>query len=228
MEISEMGVFKQVEAIEAWQANPNIHPLTCGQCNPHVNLVAEIIPTSNIIVMSSQEGSKITLTCPKCDYVQDNVPDIVYNWYIYTHLNHKIPLGQVVELEITEDCSPDEIFYGKDYKFSEDRKYMKPDEGVEGDKEIVLRFVGNLRALVVGYTRDCDGTPLYCLSNLRVKYNSGDLPDNIRGRLDETIRYRKWAKYLQTGWSEDSLKVIEGQFVPLLYNSIYEYEENLV
>ena len=143
-------------------------------------------------------------------------------------MSHKIPLGQVVEVEITDGYGVDALFYGKDYVF--DRKiggkvYGKPTEGVEGDQEIVLRFIGNLRALVVGYSQDCDGTPLYCLSNIRVKYNCDHLPDGIKSRISETLKYKMWSEFLKTGIPEEELKVIEGQLVPLKYKSIFEYEK---
>ena len=231
MKISEMGVFKMLDAIEAWQGDPNLHELTCsgggGQCrgfkDQGVKLVSKVLTTDQPINISGQEGSRIVLECPECNRIQEKVPDCVYKWYIETHLNHNIPLGQVVDVEITDDFGADAIFVGKDYDFK--GRYGKPSEGVEGDQEICLNFVGKLRALVVGYSRDCDGTPLYCLSNIRVKYNCDHLPDDVKSRLRETMLYKKWSEYLKTGFSEDSLKVVEGQFVPLLYKSIFEYEK---
>lgn len=237
--ISEMGVLKMFDAIEAWQGDPTHHELTCygggGNCfgfkEQGVKLIPKTILTAQHVNVSGQEGSKIVLECPECDFVQEKVPDFVYQWYIDTHMNHNVPLGQVVEIEITEGYGADAIFYGKDYVFDREiggKIYEKPTEGVEGDKEIVLRFVGNLRALVVGYSQDCDGSPLYCLSNIRVKYNSSHLPEKLRGSLAETLNYKKWAEYLQTGIAEEALKVIEGQFVPLLYESIFEYEKMMM
>jgi len=229
MKISDIGALKMFEAIEAWQADPNLHELTCsgggGECSG-VKLIPKMMATANHINLSGQEGSKIVLECPNCDFVQERVPDCVYQWYIDTHMSHNIPLGQVVELEITEGFGADAIFYGKDYNFQ--GRYGKPTEGVEGDKEIVLRFVGNLRALVVGYSQDCDGTPLYCLSNIRVKYNCGHLPEKLGGNMAETINYKKWSEFFKTGICEEDLKVIEGQLVPLKYKSIFEYEEMMM
>ena len=229
MEISELGVFKLLDAVDSWQVGLNHHELTCsgggGKCS-NVKLVGKIVATSNAINVSGQADSKIVLECPKCGYIQNNVPDYVYQWYITTHMTHKISLGQVVEVEIDDGYGADDIFYGKDYNFQ--GRYGKPSEDVEGDQEIILRFIGNLRALVVGYSRDCDGTPLYCLSNIRVQYNSPHLPENVRGRLAETCAYKKWAEYLKTGFAEDDLKLIEGQVVPLKFNSIFEYEKDMV
>jgi hypothetical protein len=226
MKISDMGVFKLLDAIEAWQGNPNIHPLTCGNCSD-VSLEGKAEPTSDFVSLSSQEGSKVYLKCPECDYTQENIPECVYQWYIDTHLNHAIPLGQVVDLEITDGCAADAIFYGKDYPVPEGREFFKPTDGVEGDQAIVIGFEGKLRALVVGYSRDCDGTPLYCLSNIRVKYNCDNMPDDKKSRLAETMEYKKFSNFLQTGWSEDSLTVVEGQFVPLKYISIFQYIDEL-
>jgi len=223
MNISEMGVLKLIAAIEAWQGDPNVHQLTCGGGNcSGVALVHKVIRTAQHVNISGQEGSKVVLECPECKRIQDKVPDAVYQWYISTHMSHKIPLGQVVDVELTDGHGADAIFTGKDFDFQ--GRYGKPSEGVEGDQEICLNFIGRLRALVVGYARDCDGTPLYCLSNIRVKYNCDHLPDGIKSRMEETIRYKKWSEYLKTGFSEEDLKIVEGQFVPLLYNSIFEYE----
>lgn len=221
MKISELGVLKMLDAIEAWQKDPKLHELTCSKCEEHVNLKPKMVPTSGFINLSGQEGSTVVLECPKCDYVQSIIPDSVYQWYIDTHLKHNILLGQVVEVEFTEDIGVDEIFYGKDYPVPEgDRgRYFKPSENVAGDREIVLRFIGKLRTLVVGHLRDCDGSPIYCLSNLRVKYNGSGLKENIA--------YNTWSKYLHLGFCEDILKVVEGEFVPLLHDSIFEYKECL-
>ena len=225
MNISEMGMFKMFDALVAWQGDPNLHELTCrndgGNCSD-AKLVPKIAYISDVVNISGQEGYEIVLECPQCGSKQKKVPEHIYQWYIDTHLNHNIPLGQVVDVELTEGYGADAIFIGKDFDFQ--GRYGKPSEGVEGDQEICLNFIGRLRALVVGYARDRDGTPLYCLSNIRVKYNCDHLPDGIKSRMEETIRYKKWSEYLKTGFSEEDLKIVEGQFVPLLYNSIFEYE----
>ena len=214
MEISEMGVLKQMDAIKAWQADPNVHELTCGSdsCN-HVKLIAKAIPTSSYINLSGQEGSKIVLECPECDYTQDFVPDCVYKYYIDNTLNYKIPLGQVVEIEMSEDAG-------------ENTFYTSEDDGI--DQDVHIGIVGKVRGIVVGHSRDCDGTPLYCISNLRVKYHCANLPEGMRSRMTETMTYSKWAKIFSSGWGEGNLKVLDGQFVPLLFESIFEYEEDMM
>ena len=232
IQISEMGVFKMIDAIEAWQADPNVHQLTCsgggGNCSG-VALKHKVI-VAQLVNVSGQEGSRIVLYCPECDFVQEKIPDAVYQWYINTHMSHDIPLGQVVEVELTDGCGMDAIYYGKDYVFTREiggKVYGSPSEGVEGDKEIALCFLGTLKALVVGYTRDCDGTALYYLSDKRIKYNCGGLPENFRRKMNETKLYKGYATHLTGPFSGDSLKVCEGELVPLKYLSIYEYEDML-
>jgi hypothetical protein len=233
MEISEMGVLKMLDAIEVWQGDPNHHELTCsgggGECSD-VKMVGKMIATSSLINISGQDGSKLVLECPKCGRIQENVPNCVYQWYIDTHMSHDIPLGQVVEVELTDGCGMDSIYYGEDYVFEREiggKVYGSPDEGVKGDKEIALCFLGTLKALVVGYTRDCDGTACYYLSHKRIKYNCGGMHEKFRNKMHETRTYRAYANYLSGPWSADSLKICEGEFVPLLYNSVYEYEDML-
>jgi len=139
MEIKDLGTFLLLDAIEAWQGDPNLHPLTCGSDNcDHVSLVGKVKTINDVLNISSQKGATIFLKCPECDYTQDFVPDCVYNWYIGTHLNHKILLGQVVEVKFDEDCGADAIFFGADYKFPEGCEFLSPSLKVEGDKEIVL------------------------------------------------------------------------------------------
>jgi hypothetical protein len=51
--------------VQAWQASPDVHPLTCGNESSHRLLVAE------------KRGRKVVLTCPDCDYLQDWIPNVV-------------------------------------------------------------------------------------------------------------------------------------------------------
>ena len=227
MEIKDMGTFKLLDAIEAWQGNPNVHELTCGKCEKsHVKLVGEIKQTDRHINISTHEGCEVVLKCPECGHIQEQVPDCVYQYHIENELSYNIPLGQVVEVDITDGCGADAIYFGKDRVYG-DGTVVKQEEGVTGGEEIVLCFIGKLKSIVVGHSRDCDGTPLYCLSNIRVRYAGASLPDNIRGRMTETLEYKKWSEYLKTGFDEESLKVIEGQFVPLKYGSIFDYVDEM-
>jgi hypothetical protein len=47
---------KAVQTAEAWQANPNVHPLTCGVNSDHRPLVPEL-----------RDGAAV-LFCPDCSY----------------------------------------------------------------------------------------------------------------------------------------------------------------
>jgi hypothetical protein len=218
MEVKDMGILVMHEAIEKWQEDNRVHPLTCGTCN-HVNLKPCIEATGGHISLSSQAGSKIVLECPQCDYKQEYVPECVYRWYAAHYLSHLIPLGQVVEVEITE-----EMDVGASYRVNEfvydDGTIVPKSKGVIGEKDIHLGTIGKLKGLVVGHTRDCDGEPLYVLSDIRVKFNDD------RG-LEETLSYKKWSSFFQTGFPESCLKVIEGEFVPLEYGSIFDYERSM-
>ena len=46
---------EQIEALEAWQANPQVHPYTCGRDSSHASLVP------------MRGGWR----CPDCDYTQN-------------------------------------------------------------------------------------------------------------------------------------------------------------
>jgi hypothetical protein len=221
MKINELGALHKLDAIEEWQKDKNVHPLTCGNDANHTLLVGEFIKKDGIISMGITGG--IQLKCPDCDYVQSHIPKPVFSAYIDKHMQHKIPLGQVVEFDRDDGWGVDAIYYGNDYKFPADRSWMKPTEGVEGDQEIVLTVIGTYRGIVVGRSRDCDGTPLYAVSDARIEY----LRDkSTEPSIVETMNYKKWCNWLITGISQDGLRVIEGQFVPLLYKSAFEYENH--
>jgi len=219
----KLGALRKLDAIEAWQHNDHVHPLTCGNDSNHELLVAKMVPTSNVIVVSSDQGSKIILKCPDCDYVQEHVPEIVYETFIANEFSHKIPLGQVVDVELDDTY---QLFYGEDYVFPKREHDMLPEmrstsPGVKGDREIALGVKGTARLLIVGHTRDCDGEPLYACSDLRVKFGVDE-----KG-INEVIAYRRWCAMLLMHRSESGLTVVEGEFIPLLYDSIYDYEDEM-
>jgi len=60
-------VDEQVAAIRRWQANPGVHPLTCGNDSSHGFLRASI----------ESEGQMVLL-CPDCEYRQVEIPAIVF------------------------------------------------------------------------------------------------------------------------------------------------------
>ncbi len=53
-----------IKAIESWQANDWVHPLTCGNNSLHENLIPVV-----------QDGT-IVLKCTDCDYVQTYIPEM--------------------------------------------------------------------------------------------------------------------------------------------------------
>jgi len=60
-------VDEQITAIRRWQANPRVHPLTCGNDSSHGRLRASV----------ESEGQMVLL-CPDCDYRQVEIPTIVF------------------------------------------------------------------------------------------------------------------------------------------------------
>jgi hypothetical protein len=58
-------VDKTIAAVQAWQANETVHPLTCGNDSSHRLLEAV------------KQGRKVFLKCPDCEYVQADIPYVV-------------------------------------------------------------------------------------------------------------------------------------------------------
>ncbi len=104
-------------------------------------------------------------------------------------LNHNIPLGQVVEVEIETHSS-----------------LVVGDTGIKG----------MARLFVVKHDRDCDGTPLYGLSNYPITYHQNSFLSR------EWQLYHSVCMYF-SGYSEESLKVIEGVKVEKLYDNVMNY-----
>lgn len=122
------------------------------------------------------------------------------------HLNHTIPLGQVVDVTMTGNHH-----FGL-------HQYNPPRAD---KKEISLNIKGKARLIVVGHTRDCDGEPLYCLSDRAI----GLPEDPARGSILRTMQYKMHCNLLLLNYGKSSLKVVKGQVVPLKYANITEYLE---
>ena len=60
-----------IEAVEMWQANNEMHPLTCGYSSEHSPLIVRDI-----------EGH-IILSCLDCLYAQETIPKVVIKHYIH-------------------------------------------------------------------------------------------------------------------------------------------------
>ncbi len=50
-------------AVQAWQANPDVHPLRC--------------PIEKRPLVAVKEGRRVVLQCPTCDYSQTEIPEVV-------------------------------------------------------------------------------------------------------------------------------------------------------
>lgn len=56
---------KKIYRILKWQSCGFVHPLTCGKNSEH-------------ILKPKEKDGDVILICPDCDYVQNHVPDVVY------------------------------------------------------------------------------------------------------------------------------------------------------
>lgn len=73
---------------------------------------------------------------------------------------------------------------------------------------------GRCRLYVVAHSRDCDGTPLYSLSDIPVLYPTGDKFSR------EALVYKALATLVQHGYSEESLVVVAQERI---YATMAEY-----
>lgn len=143
----------------------------------------------------------------------------------YDNQRHNIPIGQVVEVTYNGDESPwgiewsngRSIYTGPRYDMERHEHIQPPAEF----KEVCLGIRGTVKAIVVGFTRDCDGTPLYILSDKPIGYTPG-------GGFRESHEYGSWVNYFEHGFSERSLKVCTGEFIPLKYRDIWHYKRCLL
>jgi hypothetical protein len=74
-----------VKQIIAWQSNPLLHPLTCGNDSNHEVLVPVI------------EKKKVILRCLDCEYIQRWIPDVCMIDYIPSSLE------ELLKAEAKED-----------------------------------------------------------------------------------------------------------------------------
>lgn len=101
---------------------------------------------------------------------------------------HLYPLGTIVEIDL--DISQ---------------------PGTEPGIEINLK--GTCRLFVVGHNRDCDGIPLYVLSDIPVKF-----PLGAPTFSQERLVYKTLAKVVESGYGEESLRPT-GMFMDLTENN---------
>ena len=77
MKISAITIPQKIEAINKWQNDSGMHPLTCGFDSTHKPLIAEQIGQIEVI-----------LACPNCSYIQ-RIPALVYSFWA-----RQIPEGE--------------------------------------------------------------------------------------------------------------------------------------
>lgn len=128
--------------------------------------------------------------------ILNNLPE-----FRHDNETHKIQLGQVVDLTIDDGCASLNIH-----------------KDINGN-EVSLHIRGTVRLIVVGHHRDCDGTPLYILSDRPIGMGEWT--------LIELMEYKKWCEFLTHGWPESALKLVEGSIVPIKHKNIYDYIESL-
>ncbi len=62
---------ENLKALEAYQQNPYVHPLTCGNSSLHRELVPQIVPSMLIAYVHPLAVLRdLVLVCPDCDYIQ--------------------------------------------------------------------------------------------------------------------------------------------------------------
>lgn len=65
------ALLEKAKQIEEWQNGP-FHPLTCRNNSSHI-LQAKIKPIEH------SEEVQLILCCPKCPYIQKDIPDVLFS-----------------------------------------------------------------------------------------------------------------------------------------------------
>ena len=70
---------EKIEAINKWQKCKFVHPLTCGvdKCDGILEPKKKKLKL-NVDKQICDEEYTVYLKCPNCDYIQYNIPDVVY------------------------------------------------------------------------------------------------------------------------------------------------------
>lgn len=58
-----------IEAVEWYQKQDLLHPLTCGKNSTHK------------LLYITKEKNNLILKCPDCDYTQNYIPESIMGWY---------------------------------------------------------------------------------------------------------------------------------------------------
>lgn len=109
------------------------------------------------------------------------------------HLDHEIPLGAVVQVDLSGLVWSCHYLDAGGAETSRDRPCKH---------EVPIGPVGPclMSLIVVGHTRDCDGTPLYVVSTDPVLWPA----EIIRGWEQHQV-YRRLARFFESGYGRDSL-----------------------
>lgn len=101
-------------------------------------------------------------------------------------IQHKVPLGSIVEVDIDMDngWGPYQIVKR---------------EGFGEYGEVIIGITGKLRMFVVSHDRDCDGTPLYTIAAKPIAP-----PINCV----ERIKYEGLVQFCFDGVSEEAIKIV--------------------
>lgn len=137
----------------------------------------------------------------------------------HDNAQHAIRIGQVVAVAYEGDEMPWGIHYsnGKTvYIGRYDHEARRRVDPPADYKEVCLGIKGSVKAIVVGHNRDCDGTPLYVVSDKPIGYTFGG--------IRESHEYGSWVKYFEHGFSESSLTICPGEFIPLRYRDIWHFK----
>jgi len=196
----QLGLFQREEAVKEWQENDNTHEMTCRNCENRdaLKVFIDYPQGKNIgVSLGTQTSAKVLVKCESCGHVQENIPDIIYKWYFERHMSHKLSLGQLVEVEIDNTITHKAV----------------------DESSVSAVIKGTMRLFIVGYMRDCDGTPLYIIGDFPVKYPN---IDEAGSSINASIYYKRFCNYVSMGHSEDSLKVIDAPLVKI-HNTVSDY-----
>ena len=71
MDIKDLNNIDKMNAIEQWQEDEHMHPITCGHEECRLGMYADIDENSNEVILKCPQG-----------HIQKNVPDTIYKRYI--------------------------------------------------------------------------------------------------------------------------------------------------
>lgn len=124
------------------------------------------------------------------DAERENRPVRVTRLFRYDHINHKIPLGTLVEVDIK----------------------INEEERVSATLKSEVCLTGRCKLFVVQQFRDCDGTPLYGLSLANVSPPEGS-------DMQAKMLYETFTRFYKHGYNEESLKPIGFHLPPLSWQA---------